>query len=178
MRGPKPKLVVLDAAMEAALRVFVQRHSTPQQWAVRARIVLLAAEGLNNTQIARQLGLEADTVRCWRQRWLTLAEQPFAALSLNQRFADAPRSGAPTRFDAEVLCQIMALACRPPADVGRPVTEWTARELADEVMRQGLVASISPRHVGRFLKRCGHQASSQSLLAHAGRRPGQGQEDR
>lgn len=156
MRGRKPSPVVLDADYEAALRAFVQRHSTPQQLAVRARIVLLAAEGLNNTHIARQLAIKTDTARCWRERWLAVATHPLSALSLGQRFADAPRSGAPPRLNAEVLCQIMALACRPPADVGRPVTEWTARELADEVVRQGLAESISPRHVGRFLKRCGH----------------------
>lgn len=154
MPSPKPKPVVLDAVMEAALRALVSRHSTPQQLAVRARLVLLAAEGLNNTQIARQLGLETDTVRCWRERWLAVAEQPLSALPLAQRLADAPRPGAPTRIAAEVLCQIMALACRPPSDVGRPLATWTARELADEVVAQGLVASISPRHVGRFLKRC------------------------
>ena len=155
MRGPKPSPVVLDAEVEAALRAFVQRHATPQQSALRARIVLLAAQGANNSQIAGQLGIETDTARFWRARWLAVADQPLAELSLSKRFADAPRPGAPTRISAEALCQIMALACRPPGEVGRPITEWSARELADEVVAQGLVESISPRHVGRFLKRCG-----------------------
>jgi putative transposase len=155
MRGPKPRLVVLEAEMQTALTAFVQRHSTPQQAALRARIVLLAAQGHNNTQIARQLDIDKETAYRWRQRWLDLAEQPLAALSLQDRFADGARPGAPAHIGAEVLCQIMALACRPPQDVGRPITEWTARELADEVISQGLVESISPRHVGRFLKRCG-----------------------
>ena len=155
MPGRKPSPVVLDAEMHTALSAFINRHSTPQQAAVRARIVLLAAQGLPNTHIARHLALKEDTARCWRERWLAFAEQPLSALSLSQRFADAPRSGAPARIAAETLCQIMALACRPPQDVGRPITEWTARELADEVVAQGLVDTISPRQVGRFLKRCG-----------------------
>ena len=154
MRGPKPSPVVLNAEVEAALRIFVQRHSTPQQSALRARVVLLAAQGANNSQIAGQLGIETDTARFWRQRWLATADQPLSELSLSQRFADAPRSGAPAHISSEALCQIMALACRPPAEVGRPITEWTARELAEEAIAQGLVSSISPRHVGRFLKRC------------------------
>ena len=155
MRGPKPSPVILDTEVEAALRIFVQRHSTPQQLALRARIVLLAAQGANNSQVARQLGIETDTARFWRARWLAGANQPLSELDLNLRLADAPRSGAPTRIAAEALCQIMALACRPPEEVGRPITEWTARELADEAVVQGLVESISFRHVGRFLKRCG-----------------------
>jgi putative transposase len=156
MRGRQPNPVVLDAEIQATLSTFVNRHNTPQQAAMRARIVLLAAQGDNNTQIAHQLAIKPDTARFWRERWLAVAEQPFSALSLADRFADAPRPGAPARIEAEVLCQIMALACRPPADVGRPITEWTARELADEVVAQGLLSRISPRHVGRFLKRCRH----------------------
>jgi putative transposase len=155
MRGPKPRAVVLDAQMHTALTAFVQRHSTPQQAALRARIVLLAAQGQNHTQIARQLGIDKETAYRWRQRWLDLAEKPLSAMSLQDRFADEARPGAPARISAEVLCRIMALACRPPHDVGRPITEWTARELAEEVISQGLVEKISPRHVGRFLKRCG-----------------------
>lgn len=154
MRGPKPKPVVLDAEMHTALSVFVQRHSTPQQAALRARIVLLAAQGFNNSQIARQLDMDKETAYRWRQRWLDLAAKPLSAMSLQERFADEARPGAPARISAEALCQIMALACRPPQDVGRPITEWTARELAEEAVSQGLVERISPRHVGRFLKRC------------------------
>lgn len=170
MRGPKPTPLVLDAEMQTALTAFVQRHSTPQQAALRARIVLLAAQGLNNTHIARQLAIDTDTASRWRQRWIALASKPLEACPLPERFADAARPGAPARIGAEVLCQIMALACRPPQEVGRPITEWTARELADEVVQQELVARISPRHVGRFLKRGGAEAAPQPLLAHAGQR--------
>ena len=155
MRGPKPSPLILDADMHTALTAFVQRYSTPQQAALRARIVLLAHQGLNNTHIARQLAIDTETASRWRQRWIELAAKPLEDGSLRERFADEARPGAPARIGAEVLCQIMALACRPPQDVGRPITEWTARELADEVVAQGLVDTISPRQVGRFLKRCG-----------------------
>lgn len=63
MRGRKPSPLVLDAACEAALVAFVARHSTPQQLALRARIVLLAAQGANNKQIALQLAIKVDTAR-------------------------------------------------------------------------------------------------------------------
>ena len=47
----------------------MRRQTTGQQLAARARIILAAADGLNNAQIARPLGVEADTVRRWRGRW-------------------------------------------------------------------------------------------------------------
>ena len=45
--------------------------------------------------------------------------------------ADAPRPGAPGKISAEAYCQIMAIACQPPENFGRPITHWTERELAD-----------------------------------------------
>ena len=72
MRGQKPPVVELSAEERRGLERVVRAHRTPQQVALRARIVLAAADGLNNTQIGRQLGVDADTVRQWRTRWLEL----------------------------------------------------------------------------------------------------------
>ena len=55
-------------------------------------------------------------------------------------------------FTAEHLTQIIAVACEQPEECGRPVTHWTPRELTDEVIKRGIVETISPRHVDRFLK--------------------------
>ena len=70
---PGPQLPPLDLTLDEQrdLTALVRRHTAPQQLVLRARIILLAADGLNNSQIARTLGLEADTVRLWRQRWQT-----------------------------------------------------------------------------------------------------------
>jgi putative transposase len=59
----------------------------------------------------------------------------------------------------------MALACEDPQATGRPVSHWSPRELADEAVHRGIVARISPRTVGRFLKGGGPQAPSEPLLA-------------
>src|SRR6266567_4521931 len=67
--------------------------------------------------------------------------------------AGAPREGAPAKFTPEQVCQIIALACEKPADSNRPISQWSHRELADEIVQRGIVASISPRHAGRLLKR-------------------------
>jgi putative transposase len=57
------------------------------------------------------------------------------------------------------------VACEDPQESGRPVTHWTPRELAEEVIKRGIVTSISPRSVGRFLGRRRLEAPSEPLLA-------------
>ena len=76
MRGPKPAVVELSPEERQGLEILVRRHSTPQQVAQGGRIILAAAAGFNNSQIARQLGLDVDTVRVWRNRWLGLPPAP------------------------------------------------------------------------------------------------------
>jgi putative transposase len=66
--------------------------------------------------------------------------------------ADPPRPGAPLTFTAAQVCQIMALSCQQPEALGVPFTTWTPAELARSVGQQGIVSSISPASVGRFLK--------------------------
>ncbi len=70
-----------------------------------------------------------------------------------ERLADAPRSGTPARITAEQVCRIVALACEAPAASGRPISQWTGREVADEIVARDILPAISPRHAGRLLKR-------------------------
>ncbi|GAC1520942.1 MAG: hypothetical protein NVS2B16_28320 [Chloroflexota bacterium] len=153
MRGPKPPMVVVSAEERRILDGLVRAHRTPQQVALRARIVLAAAEGRNNTQIARQLGVDADTVRLWRMRWLGLQAVSREDLSLTERLTDAPKPGAPARITPEQVCQVVALACEAPEQGGRPISQWSSREIADEIMTRGIIDRISPRHAARLLKR-------------------------
>lgn len=69
-----------------------------------------------------------------------------------QRLNDAERIGAPEKFSMEQVIELFALACSPPSDYGRPISHWTPRELADEIMKQGIIESISVRQVGRLLE--------------------------
>jgi putative transposase len=153
MPGPMPPSVELPADERQALETLVRRHTAPQQVAVRARIVLLAADGWNNSQIAREVGLEVDTVRLWRRRWRSFQGVALADLSVQERLTDAPRSGRPARITPEQACRIVALACAAPSRSGRPISQWTGREIADEVVGRGIVAALSPRHAARLLKR-------------------------
>ena len=153
MRGPKPPVVELFPEVRQELEGLLRRHSLPQQLALRARIILAAADGANNSQIARLLDLDVDTVRRWRSRWLAFAPIPLAEFSLHERLSDVPRSGRPIQISAEQRCEIVALACEAPTDAGRPIAQWTGREIAAEVIKRGIVPQISPRHVARLLKK-------------------------
>jgi transposase len=129
--------------------------------ALRLRIVLGAAAGQRNEALAEVLACSLPTVRKWRRRraeaeahLAAVEEHPpeLRALLVATVLADAPRSGTPGSFSAEQIVRIINLACTPPAQVGRPIDAWTPRELADEAVKHGIVASISARSVGRFLK--------------------------
>ncbi len=65
--------------------------------------------------------------------------------------SDEARPGGPATFGVEQIVEIVAVACELPTSSGRPISHWTPRELADQVVKRGIVTSISPRSVGRFL---------------------------
>lgn len=153
MPGPKPAPIVLESPAREELVELIRRHSTPQQLVRRARIILLAAAGKNHTQIARALHISVDMARLWRNRWYSFADVPLEELSISERLEDAPRPGKPATISPEQLCRIVSLACAAPEESGRPISQWTGREVADEIMRRGIVETISPRHAQRLLKK-------------------------
>jgi transposase len=153
MPGPKLPPVEVSAEERAELERVVRRHTTGQQLAERARIILLAADGLNNCAVARTAGIHLDTVRKWRRRWCSVRDVPLADLSITARLADSARTGTPARITPEQVCRIMALACEAPSASERPISQWSTTELAAEIMRRGIVETISARHAARLLKR-------------------------
>jgi putative transposase len=153
MRGPKPPAIILSDAERLELEQLARRHATPQQIALRARIVLAAADGANNCQLVRQFDVSLDMVRRWRARWLALQPASLDDLPSVERLTDAPRPGSPVQITAEQVCQIVALACEPPKDSQRPISQWSSREIADEIKQRGIVKQISGRHAARLLKR-------------------------
>jgi putative transposase len=116
-------------------------------------VILAAAQGANNSQIARQEGVTLDTVRLWRTRGLGCQAVSLDDLSVAERLTDAPRPGKPVRITDQQVCQIVALACETPAQTGRPISQWTAREIAAEITQRQIVDQISPRHAARLLKK-------------------------
>jgi len=157
--------VTVTERQRALLEKWVRNGAgTPHRLRERCRIVLLSAAGINNMQQGLELGVDRQRVRRWRTRWsehwsrLVEAEargvkdKEFAAL-VSGVLDDEARPGGPPKFSAEELAQVIAVACELPEASDRPVTHWTPRELAQEVVKRRIVAGISPRHLDRILKK-------------------------
>jgi len=174
-RGRKPVEINLTKCQKEELERVVRGTNTPHMQVIRAHIILQANSDGRNAHIAEDIGCNINTVRTWRRRWveaekaLAEAEEEMEAKEYRQMvrnvLTDEPRSGSPGKFSAEQLCQIIAVACQQPEEVDCPVTHWTPRELANEVVKQEIVESISVRHIGRFLKGVGLKTTSNSILA-------------
>jgi transposase len=147
--------VTLSEKEKEELTKIAKRHKSEQQQVLRSQIVLYAAQGYSNTKIASEMGVNVDTVRLWRDRWVVLQGVDLETLSTEERLEDAPRSGKPPRITEEQKCKMAVLACEAPSKSGRPISEWTDREIADEVKAQGIIEKISPRHAGRLIKKRG-----------------------
>ena len=153
MPTPKATKVALTKEEQTGLEQLVRRHNIGQQIALRGRIILAAGQGQTNSAIAENLKISINTSQCWRNRWVKAQTISYDDLSIEDRLQDGPRPGAPARITADQRCKIEALACEKPEKAGRPISQWTAREIADEVMERKIVESISGRHAARLLKR-------------------------
>lgn len=153
MPTPKATKVNLTAEEREGLKQLVRRHQVGQQIALRGRIILAAGEGQTNSAIAAELAISINTAQRWRNRWVKAQTISYEDLSIEDRLQDGPRPGAPSRITADQRCKIEALACEKPEKAGRPISQWTAREIADEVIKRKIVEKISSRHAARLLKR-------------------------
>ena len=153
--------IVLTEKQQSVLEQIRRSRTAPQRLVQRAGIILLAFAGWLNVDIALEVGLGRRQVGLWRRRW----QQSFDALvaiecretraefrrAIEDVLRDARRCGSNGTFTAEQVTQVLAVACEPPEQSGRPIDRWTHRELADEVIARGIVESISISQVGRYL---------------------------
>ena len=160
MSGKSAK-ITLTEKQEDILQQITRSTTAPKRLGQRASVILLAFAGEFNGTIANSVGLARKQVGLWRRRW----QESFDALvaiecrethaelrrAIEDVLSDAPRSGSTGTFTAEQVTHILAVACEPPERSGRPIDRWTHRELADEVIRRGIVPSISVSQVGRYL---------------------------
>lgn len=175
MRGPRAAALQVSPLQQDWLQRLQRQQTADQRLVRRASIILALAAHPCIEAVALQLRLTRLTVRHWPDRWLEAtadlqrAEQDQdrhrLRTLLGQVLDDAPRPGTPATFTPEQIVQIVAVACEPPEESGRPISHWTSRELADEVKKRRIVAAISPRSVGRFLKRGRVAAAPEPLLA-------------
>jgi len=157
MSGPQAKPVQVSE-QEAVILDRIIRQPTQPQWLVtRSKIILGAAAGASISQQSRELGLVRKAVQHWREKWerhredrQVGAEKGELQESIVQLLQDDYRSGTPATFTAEQVVHIIAVACEDPQRSGYPISHWTPKEVAQEVVKRGIVPSISIRQVGRF----------------------------
>jgi transposase len=116
-RGPAVKIILTDIE-RSELEMRVRRRKIARADAVRAEIVLLAADGMNNSAIADELGISRLTAGLWRKRF---AKSRFGGLD------DEPRCGAPRKIGDEKIAEVVTKTLETmPADA----THWSTRSMA------------------------------------------------
>lgn len=150
-----PFVIVLSVADRGVLTTRARSARTAHRDVIRARIILAAAGGRPNAVIAAELGLHVDTVRKWRKRF---HEHRMAGLG------DLPRAGRPPRFTPVQVAEVKALACSPPPERKAPLARWSAAELADQAVTEGLLETISAATVRPLAGRRCDQALAAPVL--------------
>ena len=167
-------IVIIPEAIRTILSKFARSRTFPARQVQRAKIILLAADGLNNMQISKQVGLGQDSVSKWRSRFIKslpllkeVSEKDPSSLeeAVSSFLNDKPRPGQPSHYTDEQIIKILEIACRNPEELGYEVSHWSLNLLVDAVIKEGIVDSISAKTVSRFLKYGGHPPSSRPLLA-------------
>ncbi len=162
MPGPSAPRIEISSRLRSLLKRLQRQTTAPQRLVSRIQIILTMHRQQNQSVTARSVKQDRGTVRQWCQRWRAATPRLQAAEAagtpkkqllalLVAVFDDARRSGGPDKFTPAQRVAIVALACEKPAHSQRPITHWTAREVADEASHRRLVPHISVRTVGRIL---------------------------
>jgi transposase len=169
--------VRITERQQALLQQIAAASTSAVRLMQRARAVLLAFAGQDNAAIAAVVGLNPQTVGIWRRRWARawpkliqiecVETQAAHRRAIEDMLSDAPRSGHPGKFTPEQVTHILALACEPPDKSNRPITQWTAAELAAEAKKRGIVTAISSSQVGRYLREAELQPHKSRYWLHA-----------
>ena len=175
-RSPSLKASKLQ---QSILETIARQVTSSVREVERTKLILAMLAGKSNQQVNDELGYSWEKAKRWRYRWLEL--QPTLDTvettvdpkkvrwelekAIREGLSDAERSGSPGKFSAHDYCQIMGVSLEEPALSGRPVSHWGLTELTQEVIKRGIVDSISRSQVGSFLKRERDQAPQASGLA-------------
>lgn len=117
--GAPTKRLELTEEETNTLKMLAAAGTTEQRMAVRAKVILAAAQGVPLSEIAQRTGLSVNSCLKWRKRF---AQSRLDGLS------DKPGRGRPQAITQEQRLDVMALACTTPVDGGN---RWSIRKLAD-----------------------------------------------
>jgi len=174
MPWKKATPITLSEKQERILTEYAVGTHTPLHLKSRSQIVLNAAKGESNNTIEEAMGIDAKTVKLWRDRYskqyevlkkVELETPHKLRSSITDILSDAYRSGVTAKFKDDQVAAIIAISCEDPAKLGLSFSHWTPELLRIEVIKLGIVDNISNRQIGRFLKRKRFTTPSKPILA-------------
>ena len=157
------RTINLDAFERELLLKIDNKRSVPEFLKRRLQVVLAAANGKQNKDIAHEEGLEVHFIGRWRKRWATHHQRwkqtdELLRPEMNERLVllwlnDEKGRGRKNHFTAEQRTKIAALSQELPEQHGLPLTHWTPQCLADIAVKREIVDTISASTVTRILKK-------------------------
>ena len=143
-RGRPPSFtIVLSPEERKELERWTRCTTIPAGRARRARIVLLLARGKTHTRTAELAGVQRRVVYTWGKRFV---QKRIDGLD------DKPGRGAKPRFPPQLAAHVVKVACERPDDRGRSLSQWDCAELGRQMVRDGIVDTVSSSTIGRILK--------------------------
>ncbi len=165
MASPLPTQIELNKRQISCLTQLTLQYHKDHRLYLRSQILLLAHEGMNNSNIAEKLFLKRDTVAEWRKRWLKSQKSlNKLAQEINPQafkngiidiLSDKPRPGAPIKFTDKHVRDILNLANKLVEKYSRIGQELTYKTLAEEAQKHGIVRNISISSIRRILQQSG-----------------------
>ena len=142
MPRSSPYVITLTPNERRVLEARARQYTLSYRDVVRAKIVLLAAEGIQNKEIAERLDMPRPVVSKWRKRFY---RERLEGLE------DRSRRGRPPAFPPRVVAEVKALASELPSTLGLPLSRFSRSELRRQVLAAGIVADISGTTIWRWL---------------------------
>ena len=162
--------IPLSSRQYKLLDKHVRKRSTGNHELKRIQIILKGSKGQSMYSVSKEIGLGIDPTYNWRKKWESNYEElrvfekgksgeGVSDLELLEKMRsilkDRARCGSPPKFTLSQKQQVVALACRKPSEYGIPINRWTHEMLAQVAKAEKIVESISPRYVGKILKKSG-----------------------
>lgn len=158
-KAAKPNVTVKQSKI---LCEIIESRTSRHDHIQRAQIIQKSTEGVSDRKIAKLLNIGRIAVATWRKRWLLnestmllIDEKEFGISYKNHILnilSDSPRPGAPPKFSAEQICQIINVACEVPEESNLPLSHWSLSSLSNEIVKRKIVDSISTSQLAVFLK--------------------------
>ena len=158
----KASEIILTEKQKKILTELSRGTHQPLHLKRRSEIVLRAATGSSNNAIERDMEIDKNQVKRWRDRyWAKREELLFIEKESPHKLrsaiidvlSDLQRSGGPAKFRDDQVAAIIAMACESPVKFDLSLSHWSMSLLQHKAIELGIVESISSRQVGRFLKK-------------------------